>query len=137
MDHGINITLANGDEEGGYLFDYKQDALDFLMEYRRRKGAFVVIDGGTANIEMEDVFDPQTNKVITAIDQAIEWVKNADDWKKTEEEIESIRKAASVLGRKGGSANTDLQNKTRANNGRRFGGRKKGSKNKPKGNDEA
>lgn len=43
--------------------------------------------------------------------------------------------AARSLGSKGGSANTDLQNQARANNGRNFGGRKKGSKNKPKGDD--
>jgi len=42
--------------------------------------------------------------------------------------------AARSLGSKGGSANTDLQNKARAENGRNFGGRKPGSKNKPKDN---
>lgn len=45
--------------------------------------------------------------------------------------------AAAVLGKLGGSVNTDLQNKARANNGRQFGGRKKGSKNKPKDKGEA
>jgi hypothetical protein len=45
--------------------------------------------------------------------------------------------AAATLGSKGGSVNSEKQNKARANNGRQFGGRKKGSKNRPKGNDEA
>lgn len=121
MDHSINITLANGDEEGGACYDYKQDALDFLMEYRRRQGAFVVIDGGVANIEFVDLFDPQTNKVITAIDKAIEWVKNADDFEPTEEDV---RKAASALGKKGGSVKSERKAKSSAENGR-LGGRPK------------
>lgn len=50
------------------------------------------------------------------------------------EEALSISNAAAELGRKGGSANTDLQNSARAENGRK-GGRPKGSKNKEKRND--
>lgn len=59
-----------------------------------------------------------------------------DELTKLEDEIGNqwldARRAAAELGKLGGSANTDLQNKARASNGRNFGGRKKGSKNKPK-----